>query len=97
MESFQAWFVVKDPQTRRPSNPEVATKHLARPKQLFFKHRANCSRNVIRQEPSGHGITKQIHSPLLKVSAASALSVERTPLGHPPAQVRCGLPWLSAF
>jgi hypothetical protein len=68
MESFQSWLVVMDPQTRRPSNLEVATKHLARTEWPFFKHRANCSRNIIRQEPSGPGIVKQIRSPLVKMS-----------------------------
>jgi hypothetical protein len=67
MESFQAWLAVKDPQTRRPFNLEVAPKHLGRTEQPFFKHRANCSRNIIRQGPSGHGIVKQIRSPLVKV------------------------------
>jgi hypothetical protein len=31
------------------------------------------------------------------VSATSSLSVERTLLGHPPTQVRCGLPGLPAI
>jgi hypothetical protein len=36
MESFQVGLAVKDPQTRRLSNPEVATKHLARTERPFF-------------------------------------------------------------
>jgi hypothetical protein len=37
----------------RLSNPEVATKHLARTEISFFEHRANCSRNIIRQGRPG--------------------------------------------
>jgi hypothetical protein len=68
MESFQAWPAVNESQTRHPFNLEVVTKHLTRTEQLFFKNRANCSRNSIRQEPSGHGIVNQIRSPLVRVS-----------------------------
>jgi hypothetical protein len=47
MELFQGKLVVKDPQTCRLSNLEVATKYIARTKQLFFKHRANSPGKII--------------------------------------------------
>jgi hypothetical protein len=49
---FQAKLVVDDPQGRPRSNPEVATKHLARTERPFFKHRANCSHKAVCQGPS---------------------------------------------
>jgi hypothetical protein len=53
IESFQSKPVMNDPQARRLPNPEVATKHLARTERPFFKHRANCSRNIICQFVKG--------------------------------------------
>jgi hypothetical protein len=65
---FQAKHVVNDLQSRGLSNPEIATKHLARTERPFFKHRGNCSRNIIHQEPSGLGIVRENRSPLVKES-----------------------------
>jgi hypothetical protein len=56
MNFVQAKLVVRDWQANRLSNPELATKHLARTERPFFKHGANCSRKVIRQGPAGPGI-----------------------------------------
>jgi hypothetical protein len=68
MDFFQAKFVVKDPQVRRLSNPEVATKTLARIERPLFKRRANRSRIIIRQGSSEPRVVKQIRSPLVKAS-----------------------------
>jgi hypothetical protein len=51
---------VKNPQARRLFNPEVLTKHHAQTEWHFFKHRANRSRKVSREEPFGLLIVKQI-------------------------------------
>jgi hypothetical protein len=59
---------VKDPQARHLSNPEVATKTLARIEHPLFKHRTNCSRTIIRQGSSEPRVVKQIHSSLVKAS-----------------------------
>jgi hypothetical protein len=67
MEFFQAKLVLKDPQARRLSNPEVATKHHTRNEWLFCKHRANGPRKIICQGRSEPEIAKKISSPLMKV------------------------------
>jgi hypothetical protein len=64
----QASLVVKEPQARRRSNPEVATKHLAQTEQTFFKHRDNCSHKIIHQGLFESGTVKQIRSLLVKAS-----------------------------
>jgi hypothetical protein len=61
--NFQIKLVVKDPQARRLSNPEVMTKHPAQTEQSSFKHRTNISRKIICQGSPGPGIVRQIRSP----------------------------------
>jgi hypothetical protein len=61
-------LAVKDQQALRVSNLEVAKKHLVRTERLFGKHKANCFTKIVRQEPSGPGIVKQICSPLVKAA-----------------------------
>jgi hypothetical protein len=58
MESFSTKLVVKDPQPRCLSNPEMTTKQHARSERLFFKHQTNCSSKIIRQGPAEPGIVK---------------------------------------
>jgi hypothetical protein len=55
MKLFSSKLVVTAPQACRPSNSEVAVKQLAPTERPSFKHRANCSLNIIRQGPSGLG------------------------------------------
>jgi hypothetical protein len=57
---------VKDPHTCRLSSLEVVTKHPAGTERPFFKHRANYSRKIICQGPSGPGIVREIRSSLVK-------------------------------
>jgi hypothetical protein len=59
---------MKNPPEHYFSNPEVAAKHFTPPKWLFCKHEANCFTKIIRQEPSGPAMVKQIRSPLVKAS-----------------------------
>jgi hypothetical protein len=66
MEFIQAKLVVKDPEARRGSNPEVAINCITRTKRNFCQHGANCFTKIIPQRPFGPGIVRPIRSPLLK-------------------------------
>jgi hypothetical protein len=97
IEVFQAQLIMKDPQAWGPSNPAVATKHLARIEWPFF-----CIEPIAPQDHSSTAFQtwdRQTDPFSLgkSLSATSSLSVDRALLGHIPTQVRYGSPWLSAF
>jgi hypothetical protein len=92
MEFLQDKLVVKDPQARRPSSPEVATKHPARNEPLIFKCRAEGSRKIIRQRPSRPEIVKQSRFLLVKASR-HAFTVDRANTSGPYAD--SSLVWIA--
>jgi hypothetical protein len=69
VEFLQPELVLKNPQACCFSNPEVATKHLARTERLSYKDGTNYFTKNSCQEPSGPRIVKKIRSFLLKAAA----------------------------